>query len=478
MKLLPIEVDAYRLRFLVHKCATLTHYPCSAIVAIRFGTQIKSTQICHLTADPEFEEEISFVVHMSQRDIAKEIVTIEVLNTLRTDRAAVIGEFKFMISNGFAGQPIGWNEPAYPANTVCRSVVKKWLIITNTFETPKNIKGFVNISLSVLSSGQSISASPNIPAIVMNVTQNVMRPSEVTAQYKKLYFRIYSALDLPITDVVELPEHLKITRKEHCDPFVKISYCGVEATTEVHYSNYNPQFNTDIIFNIEIPAITPIVKIQILDFDNDAQENKPISTYYLSLNDISFLSDDDNGFDPIFGPALIPLYGSPRMVGIGAYPELNDGSRDGAGYRGRLFLEMFTKPSYSVGIFANTAPTPAAAIKKSKKTLKTQMCVLTMGVMEVTMIHEEFALDKMVQFEVSVGEFGNQRSMFTEISNSRVFPEAPLYDSAKFYFIDYSVDVGLYIQCRSRLNINLEKLLVVCRCAGSDIRSIILISNI
>lgn len=442
MTQLPKELDTYRLRFLVHKCTKLAHSPCSAITSIRFGESVMSTQIGELSQDPDFEEEINFVVNMSQADIAKEFVIIQVLNTLRCDEAAVVGEFKFMVETGFSGEPVGWNEPAYEPNTVCRSFMKKWMILTNPYQTPKNINGFVNMSFSVLQSGQNLTTSPTVEPIVLNVVQNVMRPSEVNSQHRKVYFRIYSAQELPVMDDEDIVEEKRgLTRQASCDPLVGISYYGVEAKTRVEFATYNPVFNTDIIFNIEQPAVTDTVVISLYDHDVAEDNLEAIATTYLSLTDISYQSDDEYGFEPTYGPTSMPLYGSPKHLGQGelSFPELNEGT-GGFGYRGRLLFEVFTKPSYSVGVFAKVAPTPEASVKRTAKLMRTQKCVLAMGITEATMIPEEFGADTTIKFEISVGEFGYQDSMSTGLSNSQIFPKTPLFDSVKYYFIDYDVN--------------------------------------
>lgn len=437
MATLPSTPDVYKLRFLVHRCAKLAQAPCSAIVVIRFGGETKSTQICELSQDPEFEEEINFVVNMSQKEIAKENIIIEVLNTLRTDTAAMVGQFKFIVETGFSGEPVGWDEPAYLANDVCRAMCKKWVIVTNPYMRPRNIKGFVNLSFYVLKSGQAVTASPFIDQILMNVSQNVMRPSEVSAQYKKLTFRFFSAEELPMMDVPNghIPGN-KLQRAGFCDPMLSLSFCGIEKMSSIHYATYNPQFNTDIIFNIEIPSITDTMVLRLYDYDTDSVEGaKLIATTHLSLSDISYMSDDAYGFDPTYGPTMMSLYGAPKQAGLNHLLNLN--SKGGIGYRGRIMFEVFTKPSYSVGLFAKTAPTPSHAITSSAKNKKAQNCVLVMGIIEATMILPEYGKGNMVKFEASVGEFGFQQSQFSSLSNSLVWPQKPLSDSAKYYFIDY-----------------------------------------
>ena len=51
----------------------------------------------------------------------------------------------------------------------------------------------------------------------------------------------------------------------------------------------------DIVFNIEIPAITKVVKIQMSDYDEEYMGDAPIATKYLNLGSISYESDDKYG---------------------------------------------------------------------------------------------------------------------------------------------------------------------------------------
>ena len=99
-----------------------------------------------------------------------------------------------MVQTAFMGEPIGWGEPAYEANTICRSMVKKWMILTHPFEKPKNIKGFVNLSFSMLQSGQTLVTPPTIDPIILNVVRNVMRPRWVML-LRKVIFVYYATLE-------------------------------------------------------------------------------------------------------------------------------------------------------------------------------------------------------------------------------------------------------------------------------------------
>ena len=47
---------------------------------------------------------------------------------------------QFVMMTAFQSDPIGWDEPGYLSNDACRTMFRKWLIITHPTESPKNIK--------------------------------------------------------------------------------------------------------------------------------------------------------------------------------------------------------------------------------------------------------------------------------------------------------------------------------------------------
>ena len=58
------------------------------------------------------------------------------------------------------------------------------------------LQGFVLLSMSVLASGQELIAPPRIETLLLDVMSNIMRPSEVYAQYQKLVIRIHRVEDI------------------------------------------------------------------------------------------------------------------------------------------------------------------------------------------------------------------------------------------------------------------------------------------
>ena len=124
-------------------------------------------------------------MYESPFEIAKMVVNLQILNTLRNDEASLVGEFKFVFMTAFISDrkfhvrvhfsdrfscrcfklnltdskfinqlsrpvwcskiklnfsAIGWDEPAYSSTDTCRTMFKKWIMITHPSENPKNIK--------------------------------------------------------------------------------------------------------------------------------------------------------------------------------------------------------------------------------------------------------------------------------------------------------------------------------------------------
>eukprot|EP00116_Pleurobrachia_bachei_P004410 sb/3464672/ len=219
------------------------------------------------------------------------------------------------------------------------------------------------------------------------------------------------------------------------DPYVSVSYSGVEGLTQLIYSQYNPVYFEDINFNIEIPTVTDTIIFRIMDRDIDGEDDV-VGTYFLKLQSISYFSQDDYGFDPTFGPCFINFDGAPREITEHneQFRYLNYGFVPGVAFRGRLFLEIFTKPSYSVGLFAKVQPSTSDAQAKSEKYLNRSKFVIACGFLEASIISQA---ESAITFEVSCGEFGNMSSSSVDATNSTTQPTQPLFDSTRYYYLNW-----------------------------------------
>ena len=63
--------------------------------------------------------------------------------------------------------------------------------------------------------------------------------------------RTHGNVSVSAEDDVALVDH-RLQRLALTDPYIAVSYSGVEGLTDLIYAEYNPVFFQDIIFNIEV----------------------------------------------------------------------------------------------------------------------------------------------------------------------------------------------------------------------------------
>ena len=68
----------------------------------------------------------------------------------------------------------------------------------------------MSLSMSLLASGQELIAPPKIESLLLDVMANIMRPSEVYAQYQKLVIRIHRGEDITQSKLLFLLFFLRI----------------------------------------------------------------------------------------------------------------------------------------------------------------------------------------------------------------------------------------------------------------------------
>ncbi|KAJ7419314.1 hypothetical protein BTVI_26025 [Pitangus sulphuratus] len=204
--------------------------------------------------------------------------------------------------------------------------------------------------------------------------------------------------------------------------------------------NANPQWNQCLTVPAMFPSMCERMRIRVTDWDR-LTHNDVIGTAFLAMSKISAPGgeledefpapskplkasdlDDGLGFLPTFGPCYINLYGSPReFTGFpDPYESLNLGKGEGVAYRGRMLVELETKlvehmeqkvediPADDIlrveegsgGLSSkSTLPFPL------QKFLRRRKYSLFAAFYSATMLQ---GVDAAVQFEVSIGNYGNK----------------------------------------------------------------------
>ena len=162
----------------------------------------------------------------------------------------------------------------------------------------------------------------------------------------QLKLTFYTATELPemmsefLTNVSK--KILRSDAWEPVDPYVEISYNGIEAKTD-HRNGTSPVWGQAIYFIGQFPPLIRTIKISLKDHAA-VQQDRVIASFLIDLFSISE-SNPAAGFLPTLGPTWIFLYGSPREYQINP---ANDGLDQGMGeavcYKGRLLMQIDCHP--------------------------------------------------------------------------------------------------------------------------------------
>ncbi|VDP68177.1 unnamed protein product [Echinostoma caproni] len=142
------------------------------------------------------------------------------------------------------------------------------------------------------------------------------------------------------------------------------------------------------------------------------------------------------GFLPTFGPSFINLYGSPREYSDmpNKYEALNLGKGDGAAYRGRVLLEVRTE-LLTDPVANEVRAIDSDSIARVQKSLRRRRFRVNAAFLSATMIPGE--KDSPIQFEVSVGNYGNILDDSVPPCASTTPPTNPIYDGVAYSYLPW-----------------------------------------
>ncbi|CAG0913748.1 unnamed protein product [Notodromas monacha] len=139
---------------------------------------------------------------------------------------------------------------------------------------------------------------------------------------------------------------------------------------------------------------------------------------------------------PVFGPAFVNFYGTTRKFSAlqSAYDEKqNEGIVEGCSYRGRALVSLTTQigeyPKVSISAIDSDE------ILKVDKFLRRRRFVIHVSFMNASMISE---YENPVEFEVSMGNFGNKFEDSVMPSPSTTQPTNPVFDGSGYYFLPWN----------------------------------------
>ncbi|XP_068680917.1 otoferlin-like isoform X1 [Montipora foliosa] len=400
------------------------------VCTVNVGNQKKSTTIKEQTNCPFWDEFFVYDFKMPPMVLFDKIINFQVFTGRNlVSQGLLIGAFKLDVGTVYA----------QPDHRFCR----RWAVLTDPEETlgasGAGIKGYLKVDITVLGKGDPAKEPPGIKDNDDDIEGNLLLPEGVPAERPKakIIVKIYRAEGLPKMNsglMANVKKAFTGEVRDLVDPYVEVCFAGHKARTTVKKNTYEPMWNEQIVFSELFPPLCRRLKIQLKDSDSVSDE--VIGTHFIDLSRISndgangWLSEvyipgsgikvpgsvqapvhkypADIGFMPTFGPCWVNLYGSTRDYSLfDEHNDLNNGLGEGVAYRGRLLMAVqaeFGESASESGIRqVEVEPTPPISDTAAGKEDYFQLFACFY---EASMIERKVG-DKMIQFEMSIGNYGN-----------------------------------------------------------------------
>ncbi|XP_040837053.1 fer-1-like protein 4 [Ochotona curzoniae] len=299
-------------------------------VAVRVGDQRRVTTTQRGTNCPFYNEYFLFEFHETRLRLQDLLLEITAFHSQTLPFMATrIGTFRMDLGIIF-DQPDG-------------HFYQKWAPLHDPQDTRAGIKGFVKVTLSVRARGDlPPSLPPPGPGHSADIEKNLLLPRRVPAErpWARLRVRVFRAEGLPALRSGLLGSLARALHDQRVllDPYVKVSFLGQQGETSVRSEAVAPEWNEQLSFLELFPPLTRGLRLQLRD---DAPlGDVALATHVLDLRQISH-PGRAAGFNPTFGPAWVPLYGSLPSRGLrDGLQGLNEGFGQGIWFRGRLLVAV------------------------------------------------------------------------------------------------------------------------------------------
>nr|XP_009914813.1 PREDICTED: fer-1-like protein 4 isoform X4 [Haliaeetus albicilla] len=329
-------------------------------VVVKVGEEKRHTATQKSTNCPFYNEYFLFEFHEPRDVLFHRLIEISVFHSKKVPfLGTCIGTFKMDVVTVYS-------QPDH-------RFFQKWAVISDPTDTRAGVKGFVKCNISVTARGDVVGSLPtSASSRAEDIERNLLLPKRVPAErpWARVCVKLYHAEGLPSMSAGIMGGFSKIIgeKKVFIDPYVQVSFCGQQGETSVETNTTEPEWNEQISFIEMFPPLTRKIKVQVLDDANVG--DVAIATHYIDLQQIS--DPGRNGFNPMFGPAWVNLYGSPQNSALrDIHKELNEGMGEGIFYRGRILMaitvEIFSSPSVAERKLGDKTKGTLSKLKLKKK---------------------------------------------------------------------------------------------------------------
>uniref|UniRef100_G1NMW1 Otoferlin n=1 Tax=Meleagris gallopavo TaxID=9103 RepID=G1NMW1_MELGA len=390
----------YQVSITVIEARQLVGLNMDPVVCVEVGEEKKYTSMKESTNCPYYNEYFVFDFHVPPDVMFDKIIKLSVIHSKNLLRSGtLVGSFKMDVGTVYT-------QPEH-------QFYHKWAILSDPEDLTAGLKGYLKCDIAVVGKGDNIKTPHKANETEEDdIEGNLLLPDGVPPerQWARFYIKIYRAEGLPRMNtsiMANVKKALIGENKDLVDPYVQVAFAGQKGKTSVQKSSYEPLWNEQIIFTEMFPPLCKRIKIQIRD--SDKVNDVAIGTHFIDLRKIS--NEGDKGYLPTFGPAWVNMYGSTRNYTLmDEHQELNEGLGEGVSFRARLLMSL------AVEILDTSNPeiNSSTEVQVEQATPVADNCTGKMeefflfgAFLEATMIDRKIG-DKPINFEVTIGNYGNQ----------------------------------------------------------------------
>ncbi|XP_013884160.1 myoferlin [Austrofundulus limnaeus] len=442
---LPNKPQDFQIRVRVIECRQLPGNNIKPVVKVSTCGQTHRTRI-RRGHNPFFDEMFFYNVTMLPSELLDESISLRVYDAFSLRADSLMGEFKLDV--GYI-----YDEPGH-------AIMRKWLLLSDLDDSCSGTRGYLKVSIFIVGTGDE----PPTEKRELNEEQddiegNLLVPAGVTMRWATLNLKVYRAEDMPQMDDAFVQTMKQVfggdgDKKNLVDPYLEVSFAGKKLCTKIMEKNANPEWNQVINLQFKFPSMCERIKLTMYDWDRLSKDDA-VGTEFLNLNKMSYyggemeetqtesnnkvsemsLTVPEGGFLPAFGPCYVNFYGSPReFTGLpDPYEELNFRNGEGVAYRGRVLVELSTqldgKVEKNVDDISND---DILVAQKYQRRRKYSLCAVFHS---ACMLQE---LGEPVQFEVSIGNYGNKLDTTCKPLASTTQYSFAMFDGNHYYYLPWA----------------------------------------
>ncbi|KYO37037.1 hypothetical protein Y1Q_0005860 [Alligator mississippiensis] len=390
----------YQVSITVIEARQLVGLNMDPVVCVEVGDEKKYTSMKESTNCPYYNEYFVFDFHVPPDVMFDKIIKLSVIHSKNLLRSGtLVGSFKMDVG-------MVYTQPEH-------QFYHKWAILSDPEDLTAGLKGYLKCDIAVVGKGDTIKTPHKANETDEDdIEGNLLLPDGVPPerQWARFYVKIYRAEGLPRMNtsiMANVKKALIGENKDLVDPYVQVLFAGQRGKTSVQKSSYEPQWHEQIVFTEMFPPLCKRIKIQIRD--SDKVNDVAIGTHFIDLRKIS--NEGDKGFLPTFGPAWVNMYGSTRNYTLmDEHQDLNEGLGEGVSFRARLLISL----AIEILDTSNPEINSSTEVQVEQATPVADNCTGKMeefflfgAFLEASMIDRKIG-DKPINFEVTIGNYGNQ----------------------------------------------------------------------